>query len=84
MVSENKGMKNPEVEMVDETYDELWKEIKCFSEQEKSILELFYISGLKQKDVAKHLNMSNSRVSRMHANLIKKLKQRLYKEAEHV
>ena len=77
-------MKDPEVEMVDETYDELWKEIKSFSDQEKSILELFYVNGLKQKDVAKHLKMSNSRVSRMHSCLIKKLKKRLDNRIQHV
>ena len=76
-VSESKGMKNPETEIIDEKNDHIWDEINGLNYLEKDILELFYVHGLKQVDIAEHLQVSPSKVSRIHAQVLEKLKNRL-------
>ncbi len=76
-VSESKGTKDPEIEIVDENYDFLWKEIYELEHPDKDVIELFYIHGLKQVEIAKHLKLSKSRICRIHMNVLSKLKNRL-------
>ena len=41
------------------------------------MIELFYIHGLKQVEIAEHLKLSKSRICRIHMNVLEKLKKRL-------
>jgi len=76
-VSESKGTKDPEIEVIDENYDYLWKEIYNLEHPDKDVIELFYIHGLKQVEIAEHLKISKSRICRIHMNVLEKLKKRL-------
>ncbi len=76
-ISESKGTKDPEIEVVDENYDFLWKEIYDLEHPDKDVIELFYIHGLKQVEIAKHLKISKSRICRIHMNVLDRLKHRL-------
>ncbi len=77
VVASQKGMGNPEEEKVDQNYDELWTEINGLEDIEIELIKLFYINGMKQKDIAKHLDLSQSKVCRIHLKVLKKLKFRL-------
>ena len=44
---------------------------------EQDFIRLYYIEGLKQKEIASKLNTSNSTISRFHTKLIEKLRRRL-------
>ncbi len=73
----NVKTKDPEIEVVDENYDFLWKEIYDLEHPDKDVIELFYIHGLKQVEIAKHLKISKSRICRIHMNVLDRLKHRL-------
>ena len=70
-------MGNPEIEKVDQTYDDLWNEINTLDDIEIQLVKLFYVNGMKQKEIAKHLDLSQSKVCRVHLKVLKKLKHRL-------
>jgi RNA polymerase sigma factor for flagellar operon FliA len=59
--------------------DNLWKAVKRLSEEEQKIIKLFYIDNLKQKEIAKELKWSNSKISRIHLKILEKLKRHLEK-----
>lgn len=77
VVANQKGMGNPEEEKVDQNYDELWSEINSLEDIEVELIKLFYVNGMKQKEIAKHLDLSQSKVCRIHLKVLKKLKLRL-------
>ncbi len=77
--SEKKGTKNPEVEQVDESPGVLWEEIKSLTSEEQEILDMFYVRGLKQVEIADRLNYSRSKVCRLHMQVLSKLRNRLNK-----
>lgn len=77
IISESAGTKNPETEFIDESNTELWQEINNLAEDEKRIIELFYVEGLKQKEIADTMKYSRSTVCRMHMKVLEKLKIRL-------
>lgn len=77
VASDKTGMKDPEVEIIDESYDELMQEINDLGDDEKTLMTLLYFNGLKQKDIANRLKISPSKVSRLHLDALKKLKNRL-------
>lgn len=82
--SNTKGTKNPEIEIVDENHSVLWEEIQKLEGDERLIVELFYVQGLKQVDIADKLGYSRSKVCRVHMSLLNKLRLRLgerYNEA---
>lgn len=79
IVSDKPGMKNPEIEHVDESDSVLWEEIQGLDEDERSIVDLFYIKGLKQVEIADKLNYSRSKVCRIHMSILNKLRNRLRK-----
>lgn len=64
---------------IEETQDHgLVKEaIAELSDEEQEIIRLFYFENLKQKDIAKQLNFSNSKISRIHIKVLEKLKRKL-------
>ena len=78
---------NPEDEyIVEETNKEigsvLTEEIDELKEDEKRIVQLFYVEGLKQKEIADHMKYSKSKVCRIHMKVLDKLKRRLKRRAE--
>lgn len=62
-----------------ETDDVLWAEIKNLDPLEQEFIELFYIRGIKQKDIAEHMNQSRSKICRLHMRILEKLRKRLKK-----
>ena len=75
--SEKLGTQNPEVEYIDKSETVLWEEIDKLNDDEKNIVYLFYVNGLKQLEISEKLNFSRSKVSRLHALALEKLKKRL-------
>ncbi len=75
--SSMKGSKNPEVEAIDENNSVLWEEIQKLEGDERTIVELFYVQGLKQTEIADKLGYSKSKVCRVHMALLNKLRVRL-------
>ena len=61
-------------ETYNDTYQVLNDKIETLKENEKKLVELFYNQGYKQKEIAKMLDMTESRVSRMHQRVLDKLK----------
>ena len=77
VVSERRGTKNPEVEIIDENFKDIWDEVKNFSDQERIFVDLYYIKGMKQYEIAEYLSLSKAKVSRLHVKIIEKLKNKL-------
>lgn len=77
--SEKKWTQNPEVEHVDESPGVLWEEIKNLTPDQQEILDMFYVRGLKQVEIADRLNYSRSKVCRLHMQVLSKLRNRLNK-----
>jgi RNA polymerase sigma factor FliA len=79
IVSDKAGMKNPEIEQVDESDSVLWEEIQDLDGDERDIIDLFYTKGMKQIEIAEKLNYSRSKVCRIHMSILNKLRNRLHK-----
>ena len=60
-----------------ETEGIIKEEIEKLEDIEQDFIRFYYIEGLKQKEIARKLNTSNSTISRFHAKLIEKLRRRL-------
>lgn len=79
--SENKvvsTMKSPVAEISDESFQEaLALQIKELPEKEKLVMSLYYDDELNLKEIGKVLEVSESRVSQIHSQAIKRLKSRL-------
>jgi len=58
----------------------LWQAVKDLDNDEKQIVKLFYIDSLNQKEIAEQLGYSKSKVSRMHADVLGKLRIRLQRK----
>ncbi len=58
----------------------LMDELKGLDEMEKQVIELFYFKNLKQKEIAEMLNLSRSKVCRLHARILEKLRRRLERQ----
>lgn len=58
----------------------LWQAVKDLDNDEKQIVKLFYIDNLNQKEIAEQLGYSKSKVSRMHADILNKLRIRLQRK----
>lgn len=74
IASQSEGTRNPETELIDENCSDLWDEVKKLTEDEQKIVDMFYVEGLKQVDIAKKLNYSRSKICRIHMQLLSKLK----------
>ena len=79
IVSEKAGTKNPEIEHIDETDSVLWEEIRKLEGDERQIVEMFYVKGFKQIEIAEKLSFSRSKVCRIHMSVLNKLRNRLHK-----
>lgn len=75
--SDTRGTENPEVKYIDQMEFVLWEEVANLSEQEQKIVELFYVQGLKQNEISETLSYSKSKVCRLNAQILLKLKRRL-------
>jgi RNA polymerase sigma factor for flagellar operon FliA len=68
---------DPEIQFVDRSETVLWDEVKHLLIEEQQFVRLFYVVGLSQTEIAQKLNLSKSKISRLHKGIIKKLKRRL-------
>lgn len=75
--SEAEGTRDPQIEIIDNNQSELWDEVKNLSEEEREIVDLFYVKGLKQKDIALRMKCSRSTICRLHTKALETLKQRI-------
>lgn len=55
----------------------LLEEVKNLDEEERKIIEMFYFREMKQKEIADELNLSRSKVCRLHTKILEKLRRRL-------
>lgn len=74
------GTRNLEIEKIDEDTSFLWQEIKNLEPLEQQFVQFFYVQELKQIDIAKKLNLSKSKISRLHHQVLSKLKRNLEKK----
>lgn len=74
------GQFDTRYESIDSNYSDLWDEIKTLDSEERQIIELFYVHGMKQKEISERLNQSRSRVCRIHMKVLEKLKRRMLKK----
>ena len=75
-------MEDPEKEQIDDAFHEIWEEIDTLTEEEREFINLFYVKGLKQFEIAEHLNISTAKVSRLHVKIIEDLKILLKKRSK--
>lgn len=78
-VEDLEGMHDPQFDVIDAQQSELWEEVAKLDPEERQVVELFYVHGLKQKEIAEKLNQSRSRVCRIHTKVLEKLRRRLLK-----
>ena len=76
------GAKDPGDEIVEEMEfarerNILWEEIQSLTKMEKQLIHLFYIEDYNQKEISEQLNLSKSKVSRLHVKILEKLRRRL-------
>ena len=55
----------------------LWDAVKTLAEDEKRIVKLFYIDDRSQKEIADELGYSKSKISRLHSQVLSKLRARV-------
>ncbi len=60
-----------------ELNENLAKEVGTLRDREKTVLELYYGSNLSMKDIAERLDVSEPRISQIHASAIKKLRNKM-------
>lgn len=74
-----RGANDEAMEAFDRHDSDLWKAVQVLEDIERNIVELFYVEGLKQKEIAERLHYSKSKVCRIHLNALKKLRKCLEK-----
>ncbi len=77
VISDTEGTRDPELEFMSGQEDPVWEEVKKLKDDERRIIELFYVEGKKQKEIAEEMNYSRSTVCRMHTKILGKLRHRL-------
>jgi len=82
VISRTEGMTDPANSVIDQIELSrerrvLWDEVKDLAEDEKQIITMIYIEDKTQKEIAKAMGYSKSKISRMHADVLKRLKLRL-------
>jgi len=76
------GSQDPSVEVIDSIeFDRerkvLWEEIGTLPEDERKLVNLFYVENKSQKEIAEELGYSKSKISRIHSSVLYKLRLRL-------
>jgi RNA polymerase sigma factor for flagellar operon FliA len=80
--SEMEGAKDPAHEVIESmSFDQerkvLWEEIATLPEDERKIVQLFYVENKSQKDISDLLGFSKSKISRLHLQILHKLRLRM-------
>jgi RNA polymerase sigma factor for flagellar operon FliA len=60
----------------------LWDAVRTLTEDEKKIIKCYYIEDKTQNDISRELGYSKSKISRMHASVLNKLKMRLQRRLD--
>lgn len=81
-MEELEGQLDPVLEDMDSSTSEIWDEVNQLDPEEKRLIELFYVEGMKQKEIADELKFSKSKVCRLHMKALEKLKRRLERMQE--
>jgi len=79
-VEEVEGVSDDRFDMVESNHSELWDEVSKLDAEERQVIEMFYIHGLKQKEISEKLNQSRSRICRIHMKVLEKLRRRLSRQ----
>lgn len=75
----------PEYRVIEEEIrDTLSEAIRSLKEQEQLVVSLYYVEELSMKDIASVLHVSEPRISQIHSKAIKKMRDYMKKEDEHV
>jgi RNA polymerase sigma factor for flagellar operon FliA len=64
-----------------ELYEDLARAVQGLPERERLVVALYYVEHLTMKDIANVLNVSETRVSQLHAQAVKRLRRTLLQEA---
>lgn len=64
-----------------ELYQELVEAVKALPERERLVVSLYYVERLTMRDIAAVLNVSETRVSQLHAQAVKRLRRALTRSA---
>ncbi len=70
---DNVSLKIEEEELI----DAIKKVLKTMSEKEQMIIQLYYFEELSLKEISEILGVTESRISQIHKNVIKKLRKEL-------
>lgn len=64
-----------------ELYEDLARSVQTLPERERLVVALYYVEHLTMKDIAAVLSVSETRVSQLHAQAVKRLRRALLREA---
>ena len=64
-----------------ELYEDLIRAVKGLPERERLVVSLYYVEKLTMKDIAAVLSVSETRVSQLHGQAVKRLRRQLLREA---
>jgi RNA polymerase sigma factor FliA len=64
-----------------ELYEDLARSVQGLPERERLVVSLYYVEHLTMKDIAAVLSVSETRVSQLHAQAVKRLRRALLKDA---
>lgn len=75
--------KQPEEKYLENEFREVLKEgINSLKEKEKLVISLYYVEELNMKEIAAVMEVSEPRISQIHANAIRRLKEYLQREMD--
>ena len=78
-VTDTVGAMDPAHTLVDDGILTLRQEVAKLEDDERQLIELFYLEDMSQKDIAERMNKSRSKICRMHMKVLEKLRRRLKK-----
>ena len=64
-----------------ELYEDLARSVQSLPDRERLVVSLYYVEHLTMKDIASVLSVSETRVSQLHAQAVKRLRRALLREA---
>ena len=65
---------NPEKLMIKKDEMAIWKFLDRLDEQEKTVIKMIYIQDFKQHEIAEKMQLSKSKISRLHSFALKRLR----------